>query len=79
MDVTQVQCTTKNDNITSAFTITAARPSSPEIPRRATLAFLGRMSPVSPPTSGVPPRTPSSIRLPYHRPTPPAPLGRYMR
>lgn len=75
MDVTQVQCTTKNNNINSAFTITAVCPSSPEIPHHATLAFLGQMSLVSPPMSGVLPRTPSLIHLPYYHPTPPAPLG----
>src|SRR6266702_4436831 len=40
MDVTHVQCTTKNSNIPSAFMITAARVSSPKIPRCAGLAFF---------------------------------------
>jgi hypothetical protein len=41
MDVTQVQCTTKNVNLASACTITAARISSPKILRCAGLAFFG--------------------------------------
>lgn|SRR6266850_404425 len=40
VDVTHVQCTTKNSNIPNAFMITAPRVSSPMIPRRAGLAFL---------------------------------------
>src|SRR5712672_148097 len=40
VDVTHVQCTTKNNSIPNAFRITAPRVSSPTIPRLAGLALL---------------------------------------
>lgn len=40
VDVTHVQCTTKNSNIPNAFMMTATRVSNPTIPRLAGLAFF---------------------------------------
>lgn len=46
VDVTHVQCTTKNSNIPNAFKMTAIRVSNPKIPRLEGLAFFPAELPV---------------------------------